>query len=65
MTSGQKDLFIRNVRADDVLKQYSCVTLNSLTGVRKTSESTSLSIKGNVDESNYFYILCRKLKLET
>lgn len=48
--SGSNDLYIRNVRTDDAVKRFSCVTINSLTGERKISETVLLTIKGDRDK---------------
>jgi hypothetical protein len=46
VTNGYGDLFVRNVRSEDSLKQFSCLAANSLTGERQQSEGIMLSIKG-------------------
>lgn len=46
VTNGYGDLFVRNVRAEDGLKQFSCLAVNSLTGERQQSEAVYLGIKG-------------------
>jgi hypothetical protein len=46
VTNGYGDLFVRNVRAEDGLKQFSCLAVNSLTGERQQSEAVYLDIKG-------------------
>lgn len=46
VTSGTGDLYIRNVRADDNLKKFTCQTTNKISRERKHSEPVYLSIKG-------------------
>lgn len=45
VTSGTGDLYIRNVRSEDSMKRFSCLTVNSLTGEKKLSDP--IYLKGN------------------
>ncbi|XP_055715988.1 cell adhesion molecule Dscam2 isoform X2 [Phlebotomus papatasi] len=45
VTLGSNDLYIRSVRSEDGLKEFSCLTINTLTGERKLSDPIFLSVK--------------------
>uniref|UniRef100_A0A182NQ64 Down syndrome cell adhesion molecule-like protein Dscam2 n=1 Tax=Anopheles dirus TaxID=7168 RepID=A0A182NQ64_9DIPT len=47
VTAPGGELCIRNVNEEDRLKRFSCVTVDTLTGERKTSEAVLLSLKDN------------------
>uniref|UniRef100_A0A182T5Y5 Ig-like domain-containing protein n=1 Tax=Anopheles maculatus TaxID=74869 RepID=A0A182T5Y5_9DIPT len=46
ITTPGGELCIRNVNEEDRLKRFSCVTVDTLTGERKTSEAILLALKG-------------------
>ncbi|XP_035786671.1 Down syndrome cell adhesion molecule-like protein Dscam2 isoform X3 [Anopheles albimanus] len=47
VTTPGGELCIRNVNEEDRLKRFSCVTVDTLTGERKTSEAVLLTLKDN------------------
>lgn len=57
VSTANGDLYVRSVRAEDGLKRFSCMTINSLTGERKSSDSVLLSVRGEYqndwNELNY------------
>uniref|UniRef100_A0A1S4GPA3 Uncharacterized protein n=1 Tax=Anopheles gambiae TaxID=7165 RepID=A0A1S4GPA3_ANOGA len=48
VTTPGGELCIRNVNEEDRLKRFSCVTVDTLTGERKTSEAILLTLKDNI-----------------
>lgn len=54
MTSGNGDLYIRTVQADDGLKKFSCQTIHKISRERKLSDTIYLSTKGKFAPNFYF-----------